>query len=92
MTKVRHPDADRDASPAAATVGTTTYSVDDDGVIDCPADEADHVADVLADAYGVTAADLLVAPTCDTVKSDGEVCGRGLPCPWHSDTDDAEDD
>ena len=23
--------------------------------------------------------------TCETVKSDGEVCGRELPCPYHSD-------
>jgi len=22
--------------------------------------------------------------TCQTVKSDGEVCGRELPCPYHS--------
>lgn len=22
--------------------------------------------------------------TCDTVKTDGEVCGRELPCPYHS--------
>jgi hypothetical protein len=28
------------------------------------------------------------AETCDTVKSDGEVCGRELPCAYHS--DDAE--
>jgi len=21
--------------------------------------------------------------TCDTVKGDGEVCGRELPCPYH---------
>ena len=27
--------------------------------------------------------------TCDTVKSDGEVCGRELPCSYHS--DDNED-
>jgi hypothetical protein len=24
------------------------------------------------------------AETCDVVKSDGEVCGRELPCPYHS--------
>lgn len=23
--------------------------------------------------------------TCETVKADGEVCGRELPCPYHSD-------
>jgi len=52
---VTHPHADRDASPAAVTVGTTTYAVDADGVIDCPAEDEAHVADVLAEAHGVPA-------------------------------------
>lgn len=26
----------------------------------------------------------LVIETCDAVKSDGDVCGRDLPCPYHS--------
>lgn len=26
--------------------------------------------------------------TCDVVKSDGEVCGRELPCRYHSDGED----
>jgi len=56
---VTHPHADRDASPAAVTVGTTTYPVDADGIIDCPAEDEGHVADVLADAYGVSADDLV---------------------------------
>jgi hypothetical protein len=30
--------------------------------------------------------------TCDTVKADGEVCGRELPCPYHSDTDSDTDE
>jgi hypothetical protein len=25
------------------------------------------------------------AETCQVVKTDGEVCGRELPCPYHSD-------
>lgn len=25
------------------------------------------------------------AETCDVVKTDGEVCGRDLPCPYHTD-------
>jgi len=52
---VTHPHADRDASPAAVTVGTTTYPVGPDGVIDCPPEAEAHVADVLAEAYGVPA-------------------------------------
>lgn len=30
--------------------------------------------------------------TCDEVKDDGEVCGRDLPCRYHSDTDEDEDE
>jgi len=44
---VRHPLAERDAAPAAVTVGTTTYAVRD-GVIDCPPDREDAVADLAA--------------------------------------------
>lgn len=29
--------------------------------------------------------------TCQTVKSDGEVCGRDLPCPYHSDDEEDEE-
>lgn len=28
------------------------------------------------------------AETCQTVKSDGDVCGRELPCAYHSDGDE----
>jgi len=90
--KVAHPHADRDASPAAVTVGTDTYPVDEDGIIQCPADRAAEVADVLARAHDVPPDGLLTREdeppdspaTCDTVKQDGEVCGRELPCPYHS--------
>lgn len=56
---VRHPLTDRDASPAAVTVGSTTYPVDEDGVIDCPPEDERDVADVLSDAYDVGAEALL---------------------------------
>lgn len=29
---------------------------------------------------------------CPTVKTDGEVCGRELPCPYHSSASDSEAD
>lgn len=32
-----------------------------------------------------------VNETCQVVKSDGEVCGRELPCGYHPDTDDSEE-
>jgi len=51
--QVTHPLADRDASPAAATVGSSTYTVDDDGVVGCPDERAGDVAGALAEAYGV---------------------------------------
>jgi len=81
---VRHPQADRDAAPAAVTVGTTTYPVASDGRIDCPAGDEGRVARVLARAYGVRPDALIVTETCNTVKTDGEVCGRELPCPYHT--------
>jgi len=84
MTKVSHPAAKRDASPAAVTVGTTTYRVDSDGIIECPAGEAEAVALALAEAHDCTADALLSAEPCGVIKSDGEVCGRELPCPYHS--------
>lgn len=28
---------------------------------------------------------LIVSETCDVEKADGEICGRDLPCPYHSD-------
>jgi hypothetical protein len=36
-------------------------------------DGCDHCADEEAEP-----------DTCETVMSDGEVCGRDLPCPYHS--------
>jgi hypothetical protein len=46
-----------------------------------------------ADAVGVAPEDLIVdeTATCETVKTDGEVCGRELPCAYHSE-DDTDDD
>lgn len=66
---VRHPHADRDASPAAVTIGDTTFSITD-GVVDCPPEDERHVADVLSDVYDVDAAELLEAD--DDVADDLE--------------------
>lgn len=43
-------------------------------------DEDEEAVDE-AEARGEADAD--GADTCDTVKSDGEVCGRERPCPYH---------
>ncbi len=90
---VTHPVALRDgrAHPGGYTYGSVTYPVDDGGVIDCPEDVEDEIAETLAERYDTDVDALLEgeadsddASTCDTVKSDGEVCGRELPCPYHS--------
>ena len=88
MPRVRHP-RDRDDVaghlPDRVSVLGDSYAVRD-GWVDLPGDR--HVR-TLADAYDLSPADLRddTAETCDTVKADGDVCGRDLPCPYHSDTD-----
>lgn len=83
---VRHPLAERDAAPAAVTVGTTTYAVRD-GVIDCPPDREDAVAEALADAHDVPREAVYEEDgppdTCPVEKHDGDICGRERPCPYH---------
>jgi len=41
-----------------------------------------EMEDVVREFLGVPADD---PETCQVVKSDGEVCGRNLPCPYHDD-------
>jgi len=81
---VKHPLAERDAGavPAAVAFGTEEYAVVD-GTIQCPDDVADALRDHYADRYEWYEAD--TTDTCDAVKTDGEVCGRDLPCPYHTD-------
>lgn len=85
---VTHPVALRDgrSHPGAYTYGSTTYAIDSDGVIDCPADLEAEIAEALADRYDTDAETLLEGETetCEVVKNDDEVCGRELPCPYHS--------
>lgn len=90
MPTVRHPRARDDVAghpPAAVTVRGRSYPVardDDPATVTLP-DAADVAA--LAAAYDLAADDLRVTETCDAVKSDGEVCGRELPCQYHSEDD-----
>jgi len=83
MTEYVHPRAlDGDAPAIAVDIGGGHVALDDDGHFETADDAA--VAR-LADAYGVDVSELRVAKaTCDVVKTDGEVCGRQLPCPYHS--------
>lgn len=62
-----------------------TVQEDDDGrYVGAPEQYADDVAEFLDVTPDDSNGD---AETCDAVKSDGEVCGRELPCPYHDDED-----
>jgi len=103
--KVQHPratDADgRDPPSKVSIPGHGNVVVDEDGYLnDLDDGEAKQAMRTLADAYDVEygdGGDVVrekddSAEICDSVKSDGEVCGRELPCPYHSDdSDDGED-
>jgi hypothetical protein len=88
MPTVRHPRTRDDVPgtvPARVTVQGDTFAVDD-GSVTMPTDA--HVR-ALAAAYDLQVSDLQdTAGTCDVVKADGEVCGRELPCSYHSEGDD----
>jgi len=89
--RIRHPRSlDGDPPGIAIDVRGETVLPDEAGHYDI----GDHERwlDRYADSYGVDPADLVVGGTCDTVKADGEVCGRELPCPYHSDTDSDTDE
>lgn len=58
--------------------------VDDDGTFELP-DGADQWFQEWAAQYDVDPDELRVTGRCEVVKSDGEVCGRELPCQYHSD-------
>lgn len=58
--------------------------IDDDGTFEAP----ETWADAFADRHDTTLDDLRVTETCEVVKQDGAVCGRDLPCPYHSDGED----
>jgi len=88
MPEYRHPRTldGVDGHPPArvnAPRGNPGYVVSD-GTFEAP----ERVGRELADAYGVDVSAMRVGDeteTCETVKSDGEVCGRELPCRFHSD-------
>jgi hypothetical protein len=76
--KIRHP---RDAGIAIDVRGEHVVP-DENGHYDIG--DAERWLDQYAAANDCNPEALIVAETCDTVKADGEVCGRELPCPYHS--------
>jgi len=104
--RIRHPRSlDGDPPGIAIDVRGETVLPDEAGHYDIG--DHGRWLDRYADSYGVDPADLVVGDTddtdtdgpssdepdtCDTVKADGEVCGRELPCPYHSDTDSDTDE
>lgn len=91
MPTLRHPRA-RDDVPGDPPRTIPSDAVGERVIVDDAGEfTIDDAADArsLADAYGV-ALDVLIVDggpgpeTCETVKNDNEVCGRELPCPYHS--------
>lgn len=83
--QIRHPRAlDGDPPRIALDVDGEHVAPNDDGSYDLP-DDSEGWLERFAAANGVDADDLRVdeTATCDVVKSDGEVCGRELPCQYH---------
>lgn len=73
----------------AVDLGDYQVVTDADGRFDA---ESDADVKALATAYRTTPAEMRVGGddpgTCDVTKADGEVCGRELPCPYHTDDPD----
>jgi len=89
--RVRHPYALEEDAPAvdgAVHIGgrRDVHAVDADGVIDVADSVPESAVESWAEGYGYTVEELRVevADTCQVVKADGEVCGRELPCAYHT--------
>jgi hypothetical protein len=95
--QVIHPAAERDAAtPSAVTINGETFPIVNDRV-ECPDDVATAIADAWARRFNVPADGLIVreedgppddsAGTCTAVTNADDVCGRDLPCRYHSDSE-----
>lgn len=95
--RVRHPDHDD-----YVTVFDTSVPVADDGTFPVPDRHADRFLNVWCGRNGYDRDAVVVdntddgaedepgdngPETCQVVKNDGEVCGRELPCQYHSEED-----
>jgi len=80
--QVTHPRAlEGDLPQIAVDVNGEHVTLDEHGRFDV--DDEQWVRD-FARAHGVAVEDITEAETCDVVMSNGEVCGRDLPCQYHS--------
>lgn len=93
---VRHPRAlEGDPPQIAVDVNGSHVDLDADGIFEIP-DDARPWLERFAAAHGVDAEDLVVeddepsSDTCQVEMSDGETCGRELPCRYHSDAEETE--
>lgn len=92
--QVEHPNAGDGPGvpPAAVDVNGESVPVDD-GVFEIGAGQEAWLR-TFAKRYGVDPDSIVRdgavddAEACQTVKGDGEVCGRELPCPYHSESED----
>lgn len=82
MVEVRLPE---DSGPGSYT-HRDGLSVEQGETVDVEEDRAAY----LVEEWGFEYIDS--GETCDAVKSDGEVCGRELPCPYHSEDGDDEEE
>lgn len=95
MTRIQHPRAlEGDPPGVAIDVDGEHVAPDEEGVYELPED-AEGWLERFAAANDADAEELVVeadSGTCQVVKNDGEVCGRDLPCSYHSDEDTADAD
>lgn len=97
MARYRHPRTfDRDgAGGFAVDIDGRHVSVEESGEFEADADADSRALRAIAAAHDTSVAEMHDraqdgdSGTCDVVKSDGEVCGRDLPCVYHSDEDDS---
>lgn len=85
--RVVHPRTLEDKLPPAyVDVDGESVPTDVDGAFDVPIEAAGWIRE-LAETYGVDPEAL--CDTCLVEKSDGEVCGRDLPCQYHTDDEES---
>lgn len=86
MARFRHPRnvGQSEHAQFAVDVGGERLTLDADGCFEADPEDVQPIAA----AFDTTTEALRVADeseTCEVVKADGDVCGRELPCPYHSD-------